>query len=278
MSDRDRRGSTRRMSTASTRLAAGPAQHVYVYAVAAGKPAAGRLSRVPAMPDGARPRALALNSALSLVVSDVPADVYNTESLERRLSDLDWVAACGAAHHAAADALSKSTTIVPLRMFTIFSSETKALAALRRVARRLARTLARVQGRKEWVLRIGQPDPARRETPAASPAAPSSGASFLRGKADARRAQAARIVRAKESAAAVYAALEHVADAAVMRAPEQASNLVLDAAFLVSTRRTAAFRKALTAAAGALLAEGCPVSLTGPWPPYSFATLEGATR
>ena len=52
------------------------------------------------------------------------------------------------------------------------------------------------------------------------------------------------------------------------------TNLLLDAAFLVNTRQSAAFRRTLTRAAASLLRDGCPVSLTGPWPPYSFAAAD----
>ena len=57
------------------------------------------------------------------------------------------------------------------------------------------------------------------------------------------------------------------------QATEQAtpgSRLLLDAAFLVPSRRANAFRGALRRRARSLSGSGLVVSLTGPWPPYNF--------
>jgi hypothetical protein len=142
---------------------------------------------------------------------------------------------------------------------------------------RILEAFARLKGRKEFVLRIGRPDAARvaadPETPV-SRRPPQSGTSFLREKAATRRQADERKTRATRSAAAVFEELERVAEAARARAAPPGTNLLLDAAFLVDTRKAASFRRTLTRAASGLLRDGCAVSLTGPWPPYSFASTE----
>jgi len=248
---------------------------VYIYAAVAGKPSARTLRTLARLPDGGMPRLLPIDANLSAVVADVPSDAYNPEAIEKHLTDLDWVAKCGTAHHAVADALSPVYVVLPFRLFTLFSSEAKALASLRKLRGRIGKAVARVRGRKEWVLRIGRPDPAR--LAGSSPSSvetPASGTTFLRGKADRRRESIARDTRAKASAAAVVDALEDVADETSARDVAPGMNLLVDAAFLVSTRKAAAFRKTLERAAAGLLDEGCPVTLTGPWPPYSFASAD----
>src|SRR5688572_25010528 len=103
-------------------------RHCYVYAAveraSVEMPAAG-------MPEGLPPRLAAIDEHISLVVSDVPSSAYNADAIESRLSDLDWVSRAGAAHHAVVDHLAESGhTVIPFRLFTIFSSEAKAIAAL----------------------------------------------------------------------------------------------------------------------------------------------------
>ena len=49
-----------------------------------------------------------------------------------------------------------------------------------------------------------------------------------------------------------------------------------DAALLVPPARVETVRDALTRSAERLLRDGCPVSLTGPWPPYSFASMDAS--
>lgn len=218
---------------------------------------------------------MALDDTMSLIAADVAATVYNAAALAPRLADVEWVGRCAAAHHAVADALAPTHAVLPFRVFTLFSSEARALATLRRRKQHLKRALARVTGRHEWVLRIGRPLPsaAGDRAPTQGPAAPS-GAEFLRAKAGARRALGDRNARIADEAARVFDALRDLADASAARPVPAGTSLLLDAAFLVPRRRTAALRRALTRSAAVLLREGCPISLTGPWPPYSFASPE----
>ncbi len=84
-------------------------EHVYVYCAVEGSPEA--LPEV-GMPDGGPPRTLPLQGAVSLIVSDVPAALYNASSLEPKLADLDWVAVAGDAHHAVVDAFAEAGFVV----------------------------------------------------------------------------------------------------------------------------------------------------------------------
>ena len=230
---------------------------------------------LPALPDGSPPRLLAVDDNLWLVVADVPTDIYSAAALERRLADPEWVSRCGAAHHAVSEALAKTTTLIPLRFLTLFSTESKAVSTLKRSKRSLLKTMQRVKGRQEWVLRIGRPDPGR---VAAQPQTLSrgdkpSGTAFLRAKADARRHETERAHRVAADAMSAFETLKALADETMTRPVEPGLNLLLDAALLVKKRSVPALRRALAKAASGLLNEGCPVSLTGPWPPYSFASL-----
>jgi multidrug efflux pump subunit AcrA (membrane-fusion protein) len=124
------------------------------------------------------------------------------------------------------------------------------------------------------VLRIGAPDPTRLERLETAAEAPISGTGFLQAKADAKRAVAARSARVREDAGAARDALQQFADATRVRPVENAGTLMIDAAFLVRPDQVDAMRETLTQRAERLLRDGCPVSLTGPWPPYSFAAME----
>jgi hypothetical protein len=227
------------------------------------------------MPDGDAPRAVSLTQDITLVASDVPATTYRTETIESRLQDLDWVARCGAAHHGVADGLAPKYTVVPFRLFTLFSSEEKAVATLSRAARRIDEALEAVKGKAEWVLRITKPDPAlamsAEGAPAGAPA--TAGTSFLAQKAAAKHAAADLAARIRRDVGGVFATLAEIADRSTERAVEPATGLLLDAAFLVPSGQITAFKRALENGARELLRSGCRVSLTGPWPPYSFAAL-----
>lgn len=227
------------------------------------------------MPEASVPRLVTITPDISLVVSDVPSSTYNTEALEPRLGDLDWVSLAGAAHHKVVDSLVNARiTVLPFRLFTIFSNEAKAIETIAGKRRSLREAFKRVRGREEWVLRIGKPDPARSAPTEAGAQARESGTNFLQAKAEARREAVARAERVRTDAMAAVAALERLADATRTRTVDPAGNVLTDAAFLVPEGRVEEMRSALTKAAAGLLRDGCPVSLTGPWPPYSFASVD----
>jgi hypothetical protein len=245
---------------------------LYAYCAVEGSPTA-----LPGtgMPDGSRPRTLPLTDRIAIIVSDVPSATYGAESIESRLSDLDWVGTAGAAHHVVIDAVADTGVVVlPFRLFTLFSSEAAAQRALGERREPMQRAFDRVRGKQEWVLRIGKPDPARMEAEPSPAGSAATGTSFLQAKADARREAAMRATRVKEDAAAAFEALEQLADAARSRPVDASGNLMLDAAFLVPPSRVEALRETLNRRAQRLLRDGCPVSLTGPWPPYSFGSMD----
>ena len=249
-------------------------EHVYVYCAVEGSPEA---LPTAGMPDGGPPRTLPLMGAVSLIVSNVPAARYNASSLEPKLADLDWVAVAGAAHHAVVDAFAEAGFVVlPFRLFTIFSHEGTALDTFKGALPAMARAFDRVRGRQEWVLRIGKPDPTRAPGAPTGNAPASSGTGFLRAKADARREALARAERVKHDARTSFEALAELADAATSRPVDPAGSLLCDGALLVPPSRMEAVRETLTRSAERLLREGCAVSLTGPWPPYSFASMDAA--
>jgi len=212
---------------------------------------------------------------MSLVVADVPAAIYSPTALQHRLADPEWVSRCGAAHHAVSEALAKRDALIPMRFLTLFSTEAMAVTTLKRSTARLVDTLARVKGREEWVLRIGKPDPQRAPArpPARSGAESPSGTAFLRAKADARKQASERARRVATDAMNVFETVRKVADQATTRPIEPGLNVLLDAALLVKKRNVPALRRSLARAAAGLLEEGCPISLTGPWPAYSFASV-----
>jgi hypothetical protein len=211
---------------------------------------------------------------VSLIVATDPADTYAGTAVELRLGDLEWVARCGTAHHAVADELAQKHAVIPFRLFTLFSSDKSAVSALGRRRRDMEKALERVAGKNEWVLKISKPDRGAQGAAGARGAvgAQDSGTSFLQKKAVAKQAAVETARRVGEDAAASYDALAAMAAESTVRDVDSGAGLLLDASFLVAARKVPAFKRALAKTAARLLDEGCRVSLTGPWPPYSFAS------
>src|SRR5580704_4154246 len=88
-----------------------------------------------------------------LAVADAPLARYGEASINRRLSDIDWVARAALAHESVVESFIGAQAVLPMKLFTLFSSDTRALEHLQRERGRIARLLDRVAGRQEWGVR-----------------------------------------------------------------------------------------------------------------------------
>jgi hypothetical protein len=252
-----------------------PTRATYLYCVVE-SPRPPALARGPrGLPGAERPRALEAGGGLWLVVADAPLARYGEAAIARGLRDLAWVAACAAAHEAVIEHAARGGAVVPMRLFTLFAEDARALAHLRARRRRLERVLARTRGRQEWGVRVSLDDGRARPGPRAATAGAAragAGTAFLlrkKAQRDSARAEALAAVRAADRA---FRDLAGRAAAARRRPPPAASagSILLDAVFLVPAARAAAFRTMVRALARRLRDRGCALTLTGPWPPYNF--------
>jgi hypothetical protein len=222
------------------------------------------------LPGMGRPRALAAGPSLWLVVADAPLRHYTGPAIDGRLTDLGWVSACAMAHEALVEHAATLGTVVPMKLFTLFSTDARAVTHVARRRDRLARVIRRVAGRNEWGIQIR--GTGARPTP--RPARALSGTAFLQRK---RREAAARRAGGGASAPTLRAALSELRRVAgsVRRRPIASDSpggggLILDVVLLVAMRRRARFLRTIARLTARLARAGYAVTLTGPWPPYHF--------
>lgn len=110
--------------------------------------------------DGSRRFGAATMGALAAIFTPVDASAFSQEVIDQRAGDLEWLGAIGYRHQAVMAGLMKQTAIVPLRAFTLFSSEEAVRNYLTEHAELLDKTLTRLDGKQEWTLRI-ELDPAK---------------------------------------------------------------------------------------------------------------------
>jgi hypothetical protein len=100
------------------------------------------------------------------------------------------------------------------------------------------------------------------------------GALYLAQKKAQRDASREIASKARETVAGLFDRLAAGARDAKRRAaselPAQTGPLLLDAAFLVPRSYASAFRKSAAREAKVLAPQGYDLTLTGPWPPYTF--------
>ena len=236
------------------------------------------LAGAPAgVPGASPPRLLAVAEGLWLVAADVPLPDYGEAEIASRLEDLAWVSERALGHEAVVEHLAggEPESLVPMKLFTLFASDERAVEHVAGELPRLRRVLDRVAGREEWGVRVRRNPDAARTEPAEDPVErPASGRDFLARKQRQRDAARRAPAEARAAAGEAFQALSARASAARSREPEAGTTLVLDAAFLVPRAERGTFEDAVADAARQLAQAGCELTLTGPWPPYNFVGEE----
>lgn len=253
------------------------ATYVYCILHGAGPP---RTARVPHGLSGAtRPSIAAVTRSLSLVTATVPLESYGPGPLETALQDMRWVADVAIAHEAVVEHFARQAgvTVIPMKLFTMFTSDARAIEETRSRGRDLEAVAKRIAGCEEWAVRI-----TRRAAPSRQRSGrdvkPQSGAAFLTAKKEARDAARAAAQAAAESAQHAFVTLASIARDARRRddVPEGASTPpLLDAAFLVPATGRARFKAAVRKLAATNARAGAEMTLSGPWPSYNFVQQDG---
>jgi hypothetical protein len=249
----------------------------YVYCVVAASRAPS-LARTPKGPAGLRRTRLVPVDArpgtarLWMVVADASTDSFSEDEINRHISDVDWVSRIAVAHEAVVASFIRADAVLPMKLFTIFANDERAAAHLASERAQIDRVLARVAKRDEWGVRLVLVAATGRRRAAAK--SRPSGTSYLARKKAQRDARAELVERSREVAADLYDRLAVLGSDARRRSasemPVKGSPLLLDAAFLVPRTRAARFRSTVAKHARALRRHGYQLSLTGPWPPYTF--------
>lgn len=255
---------------------ASPGTYVYCLIAADRRPVLRRrFTRLPGM---GPVRLLDVDRHLWLAVADAPLDRYGEERINRKLSDLDWVSRAAIAHEAVVESFIDKRAVLPMKLFTIFTSDDRALEHVRGDRRRVDAIVKRVANQIEWGVRVtrrGQaPKPAGLRRAGASPEAVRTGASYLARKKAQRDAAVELAERARETVIALYDRLSALSRLAKRRSagelPVKGGPVLLDAAFLVPRARARPFRALLAREARRLAPLGYQLTVTGPWPPYTF--------
>ncbi|MFD9722991.1 GvpL/GvpF family gas vesicle protein [Streptomyces sp. NPDC059072] len=252
---------------------------VYVYAVTPPAPVPDglltHLSGVSGSPVTLLAPAGEGRAPVAFVISDVAYADWAEEVLEQHFEDLQWLEETARAHHLVIETLAAHTTVLPLRMATLYQDRVRALRALEQQGRNFAVQLDGLRAHTEYGVKI-YVRPAAGPEPAAAPAPTSPGKAYLQARRahhDAReehyrQAQLAadRIADIARGHASLH--VRHAPQSGPLAARADGEN-VLNDAFLVPDGEADTFRAAVHAVVEGF--EGIRLEVTGPWAPYSFA-------
>lgn len=247
----------------------------YLYAIARGLGNAD-LTGTTGLQDGSL--RVVEHRGLAAVVSTVGLDEYGDEGLRRNLEDLGWLERTARIHDAVVHAAAAVAPTAPMRLATICLDDDGVRTRLDEWHDALQRTLDRIEGRMEWSVKAFAPE--ADQAPAASSERPATGAGtayLMR-----RKAETAQRETTADAAAAMaddlHAQLSAASVASRRLAPQDRrlagyeGTMTLNGAYLVDADAAGEFRSVVER----LSAEhpDVRIDVQGPWPPYSFATLD----
>ena len=226
---------------------------------------------VPASVPGAGvPRLLAIDRDVWAVVADAPLERFAGEALQQEMQDVEGISRHAYAHASVIEFFFRRGPVIPLKLFTLFSSDEKARAHVRSRLASLKRMFAALRGLEEWGVRI-----IAGEVAAEAARTLESGLDYLQLK---KRLHGRPEAPSRATMRAVNGALRSLGRLAsktrkeMFPPPGQGRPYVSGASFLVKAKRRAAWTKEADRIAAALAAQGHRLEMSGPWPPYHFVS------
>ena len=220
-------------------------------------------------------------------VSRVATADFTPEALAARTRDLTWVGEHGVAHERVVAWFVDHAEILPVPLFTLFSSDEALRADVAGRAEAINSALAEYAGLREWDLKVSY-----READLRAHAAQLSAevAELERQIDEAQPGKRFLLERKRDEVLTreMRRAARQVADELLQTASASAARtrrlavgpgveegaVVLNAALLVPAGGEAALRERLAARAAELSALGFAVAYSGPWAPYRFLAPE----
>ena len=252
---------------------------LYVYAI----------TRKPATPDcdavdASRHFASVCGESVCATYTPVDERAFSQEVIDRRAGDLEWLGAIGYRHQAVIADLMNENAVIPLRAFTMFSSETTLREHLVEQNELLSKILDRLDGKREYTLRV-EIDPERwshvlvdrveslRALNGEIAAASSGKAFLLRKKLDEEKKKAS-----KEAEQQLVAEIEAEVSARLACDVVSESRVQREGAFpqinvLIDRDEEARLQELHASLADRYAEQGVTLAITGPWPPYTFANV-----
>jgi hypothetical protein len=106
------------------------------------------------VPGAGKPRLLAIDRDVWAVVADAPLERFTGEALQQEMQDVESISRHAFAHASVIEFFFRRSPVIPLKLFTLFSSDDKARSDVRSRLGSLRRMFTALRGLEEWGARI----------------------------------------------------------------------------------------------------------------------------
>jgi hypothetical protein len=232
-------------------------------------PRAPSLRGVPRTVAGAGPpRLIPVDRGIWAVAADAPIDRFGAEALQAELQDVDAISRHAIAHASVVEFFFRRAPVIPLKLFTLFSSDDSVRNHLRPRLAWLRKLFGELRGLEEWGVRVIA---VQAEADAARPL--ESGREYLDVKRRLIERNAAPPRATLKDTATALRTLARLAARTRKEAfppPARGRPFVSGASYLVRTARRSQWKRQVATLSAALASRGHRLEVTGPWPPYRF--------
>jgi hypothetical protein len=218
-----------------------------------------------------------------------PVDLrqYSQQAVDSHTGDIEWLGAIGYRHQAVMQALMQGGTVIPLRAFTLFGSHQMVEAQLRSGRDQFLKVLERLEGKQEWTLRIefdprqwndaltSRVDSLRTLAGEIESAAPGK-AFLLKKKLDDERKRVSRDAELQVVGEIEQKVLSKLRCETVAESREQREGAFPQINVLINRDEEAVLQELHRDLSDRYAGEGITLSVSGPWPPYTFASVSNA--
>jgi len=218
-----------------------------------------------------------------------PVDLrqFSQQAVDSHTGDVEWLGAIGYRHQAVMEALMRGGTVIPLRAFTMFGSRQMIEAQLRNARNDFLRVLERLDGKQEWTLRIefepqkwndaltSRVDSLRTLSDEIESAAPGK-AFLLKKKLDDERKRVSREAETEVVGEIEQQVLSKLRCETVAESRQQREGAFPQINVLINRDEEAVLQELHRDLTDRYSREGITLAVTGPWPPYTFASVTNA--
>lgn len=213
--------------------------------------------------------------ALGLVVTEVSlADLQHIP--DEDVSETSRIATMAREHDAVVRAVFERGPVLPLRMGTVVPDRAAAARLLEERYDQAVARLDRLERHREWGVRLTPSSDDDETSPRSESGAPGpdeavSGTAYI----NRRRSEVAATERRRDRIRSTARSVHEVLSAhALDNVRRSGTTLPLDAAYLVDRSSEAVFFSEIERLANEFSGDGVLLEVTGPWPPYSFASMD----
>ena len=222
------------------------------------------------VPGAGAPRLIPVDDGVWVAVADAPLERFAGDRLQEELQDIEAISRHAVAHASVIEFFFRRAPVIPLKLFTLFSSDEKVREHLRSRRASLLKLFAGLRGLEEWGVRI-----VAGEVEAEAATSLKSGRHYLQIK---KRLSEQNAAPPRATVTAVNTALRNLRRLASRERkesyppPARGRPFVIGASFLVEAKCRRAWKAAIAKNASALEKQGHRLEMSGPWPPYHFVS------